>query len=103
MMLEKEVYLLTIIRDITERKKTEAELEKHRLHLEDMVTDRTRELETANERLKELDRLKSLFIASMSHELRTPLNSIIGFTGILLQGLAGPLNDEQKNQLGMVK
>jgi signal transduction histidine kinase len=38
----------------------------------------------------------------MSHELRTPLNSIIGFTGILRQGLAGPLNEEQKKQLGMV-
>jgi len=31
----------------------------------------------------------------MSHELRTPLNSIIGFTGIILQGMAGPLNPEQ--------
>lgn len=51
---------------------------------------------------QEADRLKSAFLASMSHELRTPLNSIIGFTGILLQGLVGPLNDEQKKQLGMV-
>jgi signal transduction histidine kinase len=59
-------------------------------------------IEAANERLKELDRLKSMFIASMSHELRTPLNSIIGFTGILLQGLAGELNEEQKDQLGRV-
>jgi signal transduction histidine kinase len=39
----------------------------------------------------------------MSHELRTPLNSIIGFSGIMLQGLAGDLNDEQKKQLGMVR
>jgi signal transduction histidine kinase/HAMP domain-containing protein len=54
------------------------------------------------EAAQEADRLKSAFLASMSHELRTPLNSIIGFTGILLQGLVGPLNDEQKKQLGMV-
>ncbi len=39
----------------------------------------------------------------MSHELRTPLNSIIGFTGILLQELAGPLNEEQRKQLTMVQ
>jgi signal transduction histidine kinase len=39
----------------------------------------------------------------MSHELRTPLNSIIGFTGILLQGLVGSLNEEQTKQLRMVQ
>ncbi|MCB9421632.1 MAG: GAF domain-containing protein [Ardenticatenaceae bacterium] len=52
---------------------------------------------------QEADRLKSAFLASMSHELRTPLNSIIGFTGIMLQELAGPLNMEQKKQMGMVR
>jgi signal transduction histidine kinase len=52
---------------------------------------------------QEADRLKSAFLAAMSHELRTPLNSIIGFTGIILQGLAGPLNAEQAKQLGMVQ
>lgn len=49
------------------------------------------------------DRIKSAFLATMSHELRTPLNSIIGFTGIILQGLAGPLNAEQSKQLEMVR
>ncbi|MEM7333707.1 MAG: ATP-binding protein, partial [Chloroflexota bacterium] len=52
---------------------------------------------------QEADRLKSIFLASMSHELRTPLNSIIGFTGIILQELAGPLNREQMKQMGMVR
>lgn len=60
------------------------------------------ELEKANERLRQLDRLKSLFIATMSHELRTPLNSIIGFTGVILQGMSGPINEEQRDQLGRV-
>lgn len=60
------------------------------------------ELEQANVRLQELDRLKSMFIASMSHELRTPLNSIIGFTGIILMGLAGEINAEQNDQLQRV-
>ena len=54
-------------------------------------------------RAEDADRLKSAFLATMSHELRTPLNSIIGFTGIVLQGLAGPLNAEQERQLGMVR
>lgn len=63
---------------------------------------RAAELAAANERLQELDRLKSEFLATMSHELRTPLNSIIGFTGILRAGMAGPLTDEQGKQLGMV-
>ncbi|MEE9566570.1 MAG: ATP-binding protein, partial [Desulfobacteria bacterium] len=61
------------------------------------------QLEQANIRLQEADRLKSVFLATMSHELRTPLNSIIGFTGMLLQRLAGPLNDEQTKQLNMVR
>ncbi len=85
------------------RKQALAELADYRDHLEKIVTDRTRELSDANERLKELDRLKSMFIASMSHELRTPLNSIIGFTGIMVKGMAGEINEEQKKQLRMVQ
>ena len=62
-----------------------------------------RQLVRAKEKAESADRLKSAFLATMSHELRTPLNSIIGFTGILLQGLPGPLNEEQQRQLGMVQ
>lgn len=99
-------------------------LRKHAEELERRVAERTYELAsrvsevealnrtmvTMNETLKEAvkkaesaDRLKSAFLATMSHELRTPLNSIIGFTGILLQKMVGPLSEEQEKQLKMVQ
>lgn len=71
--------------------------------LEAEVDQRTQELQEALVQAREADRVKSAFLATMSHELRTPLNSIIGFTGLLCQELPGPLNDEQKKQLGMVQ
>ncbi|MDD5716715.1 MAG: ATP-binding protein [Sulfuricurvum sp.] len=70
--------------------------------LEIKVAERTRDLEKANEQLKEMDKLKTMFIASMSHELRTPLNAIIGFTGILQQGLVGEINSKQSEHLERV-
>jgi len=66
------------------------------------LDDKNLQLQEANARLQKASRLKSQFLANMSHELRTPLNSIIGFTGILLQGIVGELNDEQRKQLDMV-
>lgn len=94
---------MVIIRDISERKRAERDLKKAYDQLEIKVAERTSELAVAKYKAEESDRLKSAFLASMSHELRTPLNSIIGFTGIILQELVGPLNEEQIKQLSMVK
>ncbi len=96
-------YLEGFVEDITERKRAEKALQDAYSELEHRVVSRTAELSAANERLKELDRLKSQFLASMSHELRTPLNSIIGFSGLLRQGLAGPVNAEQQKQLDIIR
>ncbi len=72
-------------------------------NLEEKVAERTHELSLANAKLQQLDRLKSMFIASMSHELRTPLNSIIGFSGMILQDLAGEVNQEQRDYLQRIE
>jgi PAS domain S-box-containing protein len=88
--------------DVTDQREAQRALQRAHDELEQKVEERTRRLREANVRLRELDRLKSEFLATMSHELRTPLNSIIGFTHIIREGLAGPVNDEQKKQLSMV-
>ena len=80
-----------------------AELLKTNKEMESRISERTIELAEAMESARSADQLKSAFLATMSHELRTPLNSIIGFTGILVQELPGPLNAEQKKQLGMIQ
>ncbi|MFZ6645886.1 CHASE3 domain-containing protein [Undibacterium sp. TJN25] len=71
--------------------------------IDDALRKVNEDLQVATARAQQSDRIKSAFLATMSHELRTPLNSIIGFSGILFQELAGPLNTEQKKQLGMVR
>jgi signal transduction histidine kinase len=94
--------IVGFITDITDRKRAEEEVLMLNLTLEKRVSERTAELADANDQLKELDRLKSEFLATMSHELRTPLNSIIGFSTLLSHHLAGPLNPEQQKQIELV-
>ncbi len=77
--------VMSAIRDITERKRFE------------------RQLQEKNIELANANRAKDTFLASMSHELRTPLNAIIGFTGTLLMQLPGPLTTDQDKQLRTVR
>ncbi|HEY4789614.1 MAG TPA: response regulator, partial [Bacteroidales bacterium] len=77
---------LVIARDITQKKKTEEELERYRNHLEDIIKQRTNQLQKEiNERkvAEESDRLKTAFLSNMSHEIRTPMNAIISFSNFL--------------------
>jgi PAS domain S-box-containing protein len=53
--------------------------------------------------LEQASALKSQFLANMSHEFRTPLNAMLGYTSMLLQGVAGTLEPPVKRQLGRIE
>jgi signal transduction histidine kinase/CheY-like chemotaxis protein len=109
-------HVLLAFENILARKRDEIELHRHRDHLEELVRERTAELEAKNARLAEeiaerrrldeelgnakdaaeaANRAKSAFLANMSHEIRTPLNAILGFSQLMLRD---PARSPQERQ-----
>jgi PAS domain S-box-containing protein len=109
------------LRDITERQKTAAELDRHRHHLEELIAERTAQLKQANDVLSEraaeiaelnaelerrageaeaATRTKSAFLANMSHEIRTPMNAIIGLTHLMLRETHDARQAERLQKVG---
>jgi PAS domain S-box-containing protein len=85
LVTEEGTLVMSAVRDITDRKR-----------IEEVLHEKNIELENAN-------LAKDRFLASMSHELRTPLNAIIGFTGMILMQLAGPLSATQEKHLKTIQ
>jgi len=81
-----------VARDITERKRSQQQIERQ-----------NRELELRNREVERATQLKSKFLANMSHELRTPLNAIVGFSDLLADGTPGDLNEKQKRFVNHIK
>jgi PAS domain S-box-containing protein len=91
--------VICVVRDVTERKRAEEQIQTLNQHLE----QRTGELSATNKELEKVNRLKDDFLATMSHELRTPLNSIIGFSDLLAEQGEAEFKPKQKRFLGHIQ
>ncbi|HJW25638.1 MAG TPA: PAS domain S-box protein [Rhodocyclaceae bacterium] len=100
------VGLLGIIADVTERRQASTELEHYQHHLEELVDERTRQIEILNAELQiraheaeSANRAKSTFLANMSHEIRTPMNAIVGLAHLLRRTATDPAQGEKLDRI----
>lgn len=88
--------ILLSLRDLSRQREVEAELRRHRDHLEELVEERTQDLEAVNRELE-------AFSYSVSHDLRAPLRSVDGFSQVLVEEYAEHLDERGRDYLSRVR
>lgn len=97
MLLNGKAFYVGTVRDVSDRKRAEVELNKYSVNLEAMVAERTADMKLAVEEAEKANLAKSEFLSQMSHELRTPMNAILGFAQMLEMDIDGFDETQREN------